>query len=309
VTRSLAPGITGQDRVEGALLRAGLVRRPDGALARPGGAGTALRALAPSGGWSRHVSLPREAGSDAAQELAPPGPFKTLPGPEDGSLVLAADIPSFIDEIPDAPGAGPGGPKDGPEDDPVFAPWAEALVDALGEWDGEAGASRSAPPPLDPALLVERLRALGWDASAASGAAAVNLPARRSFHQARFIDCGGRGVLIEAELAAQEAPDERWHEAAIAVARAANEGLRLVRVAVRRVAGRASIAAQVHLGRLPLAAQWLPLSLAAVAAAVSLLGREARALADPAVADLVVSSLVSRLSRTTSGNGGGKEFS
>jgi hypothetical protein len=290
VTAAARSFLTPAARAEKALLDAGL--------------GAALRALESSGGWRRFVISAGPA-DPGARARAPAGPVKVLSGSEAGSEVLAADFPCFLDAIEVPPAGGPAGLLDaGP--DPV-APWAAAIVESAREWAGAAGRAEREPPPLDAQALVERLRALEWDASMNDGIATVSLPASRSFHRARFLPDAGRGVLIEAELAAVDDAGESWSAAAGEVARAANEGLRLARVEVRRGAGRASISAQVHLGCLPLDGPWLPVALGAVETAVSLLGREVRALVDPAVAGLVVSS-PRVISRTASASGGRKEL-
>lgn len=163
--------------------------------------------------------------------------------------------------------------------------WAAAVTAAMtGDFVGLA-----APPPPDKAL-VEHLNEAGWPASFDDDRLQVHLHLPGLFRSVCMVPQEPPGMKVCAELLPLDGVGGHWWKAAMRLARAANDRLPLVRLALSGETRSRALWAEVHVGCAPIPSGWLPTALEVVEAAVSLTARELQALRDRELAELVLAS-------------------
>ncbi|HVS34808.1 MAG TPA: hypothetical protein VMS17_04445 [Gemmataceae bacterium] len=241
-------------------------RRP-GRWRRDGPAGRAAAEVRPqSSGWYALFlsggSLPSPVAADALRANAVlAGPCKFVCG-ADGRTVCRADLSRAVlagDDAMDAAGA-----------------WAKSLTALVG------GPAAPEPPAWKPEELAPLLEADGWAASAGDGAVRVSVALPGLFRQIVV----AAGTRMRCELVDLHGWPDVCVRAAVHLAAAANDRLRLVRFVLEEGETARSLAAEVHLACLPVPSPCLDVALQAMHTAVALTARELSALkGDPELAN------------------------
>jgi hypothetical protein len=202
-----------------------------------------------------------------------PGLCKFVAG-RGAASVCRFDLPvELLRSVEEAdPAGGPPGARH-----PLQA-WAEGV---------SAAASGRRPKPIQAdgsaASLAAALEKNGWPVSAAEEVrVSVSLPGL--FRQILIEPCGSSATRLSCELADISSWPQACRSAALLVAGAANDRLRLARFALVAVEQTEKLFLEVNLTPAPIPGVWLDAALEAMHAAIRLTARELTALRDPELA-------------------------